>query len=185
MDAGFGGDGLAVRPLAGADIPLLARWRADPRVAEWYEGPRDEDGLRAKYVGNPARAHIAHAVVDQGGQPVGYVQWYPCPPEYLAGAGAAGEDGVWALDLHLAPEQIGSGLGPRIARLVAERLAATVARRVLIDPEAGNARAVRAYEKAGFAALRVLPGHVERAGERRDTLLMEWRRGGGAAAARG
>ncbi|HWL34758.1 MAG TPA: GNAT family N-acetyltransferase [Frankiaceae bacterium] len=168
------GDGFVLRLLTGADVPMLARWRSDPRVSRWVEGPADEEGVRAKYVANPARAHITHAVAERDGEPVGYVQWYPCPPEYLAAAGLTGEEGVWALDVHLAPERHDAGLGSRLVRLVASHLAATVARRVLIDPEAGNARAVRAYEKAGFRVVRPLPSYSVREGVARDNVLMAW-----------
>jgi aminoglycoside 6'-N-acetyltransferase len=143
-------------------------------VADWVEGPTDEAGVRARYVGNPARAFITHAVVEHEGEPVAFVQWYPCPPSYLAAARLTEDDGAWALDLHVAPEHQDRGLGSRLVRLVAGHLAATVARRVLIDPEAANARAVRAYEKAGFRTVRPLPSYAEREGVRRDHLLMEW-----------
>lgn len=168
------GDGFVLRLMTGDDVPLLARWRSDPRVACWIEGPADEDGIRAKYVGNPARAHITHAIAERDGEPVGYVQWYPCQAGYLAAAGLTGEDGVWALDVYLAPEHHDAGLGSRLLRLVASHLAGTVARRVLVDPEAANARAVRAYEKAGFLVVRPLPSYSVHDGVARDNVLMEW-----------
>ena len=143
------GDGLVVRALAGDDVPLLARWRADERIETWWEGPTDEAGVRAKYVGNAERAHITHAVAERDGVPVGYVQWYAAPE--------VGGVGAWAVDVHVDPDLIGSGVGSRLVRLVARHLRATVAERVVIDPAPHNARAIRAYEKAGFVALRETP----------------------------
>jgi ribosomal protein S18 acetylase RimI-like enzyme len=168
------GDGFVLRLFTEGDVPLLARWRSDLRIACWIGGPGDEEAIRAKYVANPARAHITHAIAERDGEPVGYVQWYPCQAEYLAAAGLTGEDDVWALDLYLAPEHHDSGLGSRLVRVVAGHLAATVARRVLIDPEAANARAVRAYEKAGFRVVRPLPSYSVREGVTRDNVLLEW-----------
>lgn len=149
----FAGDGFVVRELTGDDVPLLTRWRADERIATWWQdSPADEAGVRAKYVGNPERAHITHAIAERDGLPVGYVQWYAAP--------AVGGEGAWAIDVHVAPELIGSGLGSRLVRLVARRLLDTVAERVVIDPAPRNTRAIRAYEKAGFVALRETPEAV-------------------------
>jgi aminoglycoside 6'-N-acetyltransferase len=171
------GDGFVLRPFGPADVPLLARWRRDPAVVAWYgaDAPTDEESLAAKYVGNPARAHITHAVAEHLGEPAGFVQWYACQPPYLAAAGLPADDGAWAIDLHLAPELIGGGLGSRLVRLVAAHLTAGGVPRVLIDPEAANARAIRAYEKAGFVRVRDLPAYSTRDGVRRDHLLLEWR----------
>ena len=147
------GDGFVVRALTGDDVALLARWRADERIASWWHNsPTDEAGVRAKYVGNPERAHITHAIAERDGVPVGYVQWYAAP--------AVGGEGAWAIDVHVTPELIGSGLGSRLVRLVARHLRATVAESVVIDPAPHNARAIRAYEKAGFVALRETPEAV-------------------------
>jgi aminoglycoside 6'-N-acetyltransferase len=169
------GDGFVLRPFTGDDVPLLARWRSDQRVLRWVGGPVDAGEIRAKYVGNPARAHITHAIAERDGEPVGFVQWYPCQAGYLAAAGLTADDGAWALDVYLDPERHDAGLGSRLVSLVAAHLAATVARRVLIDPEAANARAVRAYEKAGFRVVRPLPSYSVREGVRRDNVLLEWR----------
>ena len=48
------------------------------------------------------------------------------------------------------PDMIGRGHGSVFLRLVAERLKVEGAPVVAIDPDADNARARRAYEKAGF-----------------------------------
>jgi aminoglycoside 6'-N-acetyltransferase len=170
------GDGFVLRLLTPDDAELLAEWRRHPDVRAWYEATDDAAAIRERYFA-PDRAYVTHTIAERDGEPVGYVQWYACEPEYLAAAHLTGEEGVWAFDMHLAPDRIGSGLGPRLARLVAEHLAATVARRVVIDPEQANTRAVRTYEKAGFRTVRVMPAYDTRAGVARDHLLMEWRPG--------
>ena len=45
----------------------------------------------------------------------------------------------------------------------------------MTDPVVDNVRAVRAYEKAGFVKVRVLPDHETLDGEPRDSWLMEKR----------
>jgi aminoglycoside 6'-N-acetyltransferase len=127
-------------------------------------------------VDEPGREHITQAIAERDGGPVAYLQWYPCEEEYLAAAHLTGEPDVWAIDMHLAPELVGSGLGAPLVRAVAAHLRATVARRAVIDPEVLNVRAIRAYEKAGFVTVRVMPDYCTREdGSTRDNLLMEWR----------
>jgi aminoglycoside 6'-N-acetyltransferase len=167
------GDGFVVRTLTPDDAELLAAWRRHPDVRAWYEATDDAAAIRERYFA-PERAYVTHALAERDGVPVGYAQWYPCEPEYLAAAGLVGEQGVWALDTHLAPERIGGGLGSRLVRLLVAHLVATGAERVVIDPECANARAIRAYEKAGFRPVRVMPDYDTRAGVVRDHLLMEW-----------
>jgi aminoglycoside 6'-N-acetyltransferase len=56
-----------------------------------------------------------------------------------------------AIDITLVGESIGKGLGPDSLRTIATYLFAERGHhRLTIDPAAANARAVRAYEKAGF-----------------------------------
>jgi aminoglycoside 6'-N-acetyltransferase len=73
-------------------------------------------------------------IVEEGGEPVGYLQTHP--------------DG---LDMFLIPAARGRGLGPDSARAMAEHLLAERGReRVRVDPYAWNEGAVRAWERAGF-----------------------------------
>ena len=48
------------------------------------------------------------------------------------------------------PDMLGRGHGSAFIRAFAERLLANGTPRIVIDPDPANARAIRAYEKAGF-----------------------------------
>jgi aminoglycoside 6'-N-acetyltransferase len=48
------------------------------------------------------------------------------------------------------PEMVGQGHGSGFIRAFIERLLADTTPRVVTDPDPENARAIRAYEKAGF-----------------------------------
>lgn len=81
------------------------------------------------------RSFLIHAQ----GIAVGYAQhWH-------AGADEGG------IDMVLATEARGRGLGPDAARTLITYLCKTLGwRRVTVDPSATNVRAVHAWEKAGF-----------------------------------
>jgi RimJ/RimL family protein N-acetyltransferase len=46
---------------------------------------------------------------------------------------------------------------------------------VTLDPLTTNARAIRAYEKAGFRTIKILPVHERHDGKKLDCFLMEYR----------
>jgi aminoglycoside 6'-N-acetyltransferase len=57
-------------------------------------------------------------------------------------------------DLFLEPAARGRGIGSAALRLLAEHVTITLRwPNVTLDPERGNARAIRAFTKAGFVAL--------------------------------
>jgi aminoglycoside 6'-N-acetyltransferase len=143
-----------LRPVRESDLGILSGWFADPRFVEWWDGqPLSRDQVAAKYLGR--RAGVAPFVVTEGGHEVGYAQW------------CVGGDEEGGIDLLLAPEAQGRGLGPDAAQALDEHLFQERNwTRVTVDPEARNTRAVRAWQKAGFKT-------VERRGQ---TLLMERKR---------
>jgi aminoglycoside 6'-N-acetyltransferase len=89
-------------------------------------------------------------IVSYEGRPFAYVQDYdvhawPQPHFNHLPAGSR------AIDTFIGePSMIGQGHGSAFLRLLAERLRAEGAPVVAVDPDAGNLRARRAYEKAGF-----------------------------------
>ncbi len=54
------------------------------------------------------------------------------------------------------PDMLDRGHGSAFIRVFAERLLANGTPRVVIDPDPTNARAIRAYEKAGFRGDRIV-----------------------------
>jgi len=47
------------------------------------------------------------------------------------------------------------------------------ARKIVIDPQARNLRAIRCYEKCGFRKVKLLPAHELRVGKMEDCWLMD------------
>lgn len=134
-------DGVLTRlvPTAEEDVDLLARWFACPDFVEhWGAVPISRDEVAEKYVGR-RRPRVESFLVLAQGTPVGYAQYWH----------ADGTEG--GIDMVLAPDARGRGLGPDAARALLAHVGGTLGwRRVTVDPERGNVRAVRAWEKAGF-----------------------------------
>jgi aminoglycoside 6'-N-acetyltransferase len=131
-----------------ADLPLLAGWLAAPHVAEWWT-----DGIEASL------AEIREAIdsidtepliVELAGRPIAYLQSYD---PHLEDDHPYQDQpfGTLGIDISIGPaEMVGIGHGSAIVRQFVEALFDEGAPRVVVDPHPDNARAIRAYEKAGF-----------------------------------
>lgn len=140
----------SLRPATEADLDLLAGWFADPAFVEWWGGrplPRAE--VAEKYAGRRAPG-VESYVVETGGEPIGYIQ------AWTDDGGASG-----GLDMVLVPARQGQGLGPDAGRALALELVARGWNPVTVDPALPNLRAIRAWEKAGFAVEGEWPDHPD------------------------
>jgi len=146
------------RPLTHADLPLLHDWLNRPHVAEWWEGPLSFEEVEQS-MGRDIDAPLIHPMlVYLDGVPVAFAQWYQvmgADPEWWTEETDPGARGI---DQFLAnAEQLGQGLGSTMVRqLVTELFSDPNVTKVQTDPAPSNARAIRAYEKAGFRREREL-----------------------------
>jgi aminoglycoside 6'-N-acetyltransferase len=142
-----------LRPADRGDVDRLVAWHADPEVARYWDG---ETFTPAEMEERLARDDVEAWIVEEAGEPVGYLQVHP-----------------EGLDMFLAPYARGRGLGPDAARAMAEHLTRDRGRsRVTADPYAWNESAVRAWERAGFVEV----SHHEAGGEyTAPWILMEFR----------
>jgi len=142
------------------DLPLVHEWHQRPHVARWWTARTTFEETEAHYVptieGTEPTQHYL-ALLD--GEPLGMIQTYLVSdyPDYAAlieeGEGTAG------LDLFIGEKaQTGRGLGTEmIGRFEEEIVFArpeTIA--CTADPDLDNTASVRAFEKAGFRAVREL-----------------------------
>ena len=151
----------AFAPLREGDLDLVRRWLLEPHVKRWWD-----DGVKTPYPDaviadyrdaiegkDPTYHYLAH--VD--GRPVGMLQHYRIgdDPDY-AGALALREDAI-GVDLFIGEaDLIGKGHGPAMLRQFLRDVAFPFhgIDVCVIGPSVKNVAAIRAYEKAGFRALK-------------------------------
>jgi aminoglycoside 6'-N-acetyltransferase len=128
------------------NLPLMARWLEQPHVSEWWHDPPGGFQLVSGDLDHP---DVAQFIVCAEERPFAYLQCYRLSA-VNKGLGPQPE-GTRGLDQFIGEaDMLGRGHGSAFVRDFADRLLATGTPRVVLDPEPGNARAIRAYEKAGF-----------------------------------
>ncbi|HEY8785842.1 MAG TPA: GNAT family N-acetyltransferase [Candidatus Limnocylindria bacterium] len=148
-------------PLSEDDLALVRRWLLEPHIKRWWnEGVKTPypdaaiEEYREAIQGKDPTYHYL-ALIDK--RPVGMFQHYKIAddPEYAA-ALALREDAV-GIDLFIGEvELIGLGHGPAMVRQFLRDVAFPFHGMdvCVIGPSVHNIAAIRAYEKAGFRALR-------------------------------
>jgi len=128
------------------DLPLMKRWLAMPHVTEWWGDAGEQYQLVSDDLEHPA---MDQYIVATDGRPFAYLQCYDLTA-WNSGFGTQ-PLGARGIDQFIGePDMIGHGHGSAFIRAFIDgRLAAGMPRAVT-DPDPANARAVRAYEKAGF-----------------------------------
>lgn len=135
------------RPVTSKDFVLLGRWLRQPHVAEWWDDAEQElAGIRE----HMDSVSVEPLIVELDGKPIAYLQSYD---PHLEDDHPYNDQpfGTLGLDLSIGePDLIGVGHGSALLRQFIDELFAEGTPRVIIDPDPANARAIRAYEKAGF-----------------------------------
>ena len=125
------------RPATLGDVELLVSWHADPEVSRYWD---DEIFTAEQVHENLARVDVDGWIVEDGGEPVGFLQsWWE-----------EGEPRRGGLDGFLVAGARERGVMPRAARALAESLLAAGWAEVTVDPYVSNEQAIRGFGKAGF-----------------------------------
>jgi diamine N-acetyltransferase len=148
---------LSLRDADAGELPLVAElagriWRAyyPPLIGE----AQTEYMLAQRYSPEALAAELeapGHvlAIAHLGGEPVGFANWF------------AADRGRIKLDkLYLLPDLHGRGLGQALLGLVVERARSVGATALHLAVNKGNARAIRAYERAGFSRIDSVVVHI-------------------------
>jgi aminoglycoside 6'-N-acetyltransferase len=139
-------------PMSRDHLPMIRRWLETPEVVRWWGDPDEQYELVSGDLDHP---DMDQFIVTLDQQPFGYIQcyalstWNQCfGPQPQATRG---------IDQFIGePAMIGRGHGSRFIRQFTGGLLASGIPRVVTDPDPDNARAVRAYAKAGFNSERVV-----------------------------
>jgi aminoglycoside 6'-N-acetyltransferase len=154
---------VTLRTATADDIPALASIRATPEVHRWWRGEGD---LASEVAADLADAGAQTLVVEHDGRVVGAIQWSAeTEPDYRHAS----------IDIYLDPKVHGRGLGADAVRTLARHLVAEQGfHRLVIDPAADNAAAIRCYSKVGFRAVGVMRKYERGSdGTWHDGLLMD------------
>jgi aminoglycoside 6'-N-acetyltransferase len=140
-------------PLSAADLGLLRRWLAAPHVAQWWGDPEHQFARVSADLGDAA---LEQYLVAREGRPIGYLQCYAVAAWPQAGLGSQ-PPGTCGIDQFIGePDMVNRGHGSAFIRTFIDGLFGKGTPRVLTDPDPANARAIRAYEKAGFRSERLV-----------------------------
>jgi aminoglycoside 6'-N-acetyltransferase len=135
------------RPMTVDDLPLIRRWLGEPHVVRWWGRADEQFDLVSADLDEPAMNQF---IVSREGRPFAYLQCYN--PGAWNGAGFGRQPtGTRGIDQLIGePDMLDRGHGSAFIRCFTERLLKEGTPRVVTDPDPANARAIRAYEKAGF-----------------------------------
>jgi aminoglycoside 6'-N-acetyltransferase len=133
------------------DARLLETWLRKPHVSRWWGDPAETAAEAAE-----PSAGGGEALITAGGMPVGYVRWQVPTRADLDAAGLH-EVPADVVDVDVAIGEagmLGRGVGSRALSLLCEQLFRGGASTIMSATSVANLRAVRAFEKAGFARRR-------------------------------
>jgi aminoglycoside 6'-N-acetyltransferase len=153
---------VTLRPARPEDVGRLMAIRATPEVHHRWGGDDLADELQADL----ADPDLQLLVIELEGRVVGAIQWSEEEDPMYRHAG---------MDLFLDPEEHGLGLGTDAVRTLARYLVDEVGHhRLVIDPAADNAAAIRCYAKVGFRPVGTMRRYeLGPDGTWHDGLLME------------
>jgi len=140
------------RAMTAADLPLVLNWLKQPHVVQWWGDTHEQFALVSGDLEVEAMDQFIVAVDDR---PFAYIQCYD--PEVWPDNGlGAHPKGTRGIDQFIGEaDMVDRGHGSSFIRAFIAQVLASGAPRVITDPDPDNKRAVRAYEKAGFA-----PAHL-------------------------
>lgn len=169
--------GLELRPLCGADIPLVEEWLNKEHVKRWYEIP--EMGVTIADWSAEIRAYkgeyrwITYLIVLLSGQPVGLCLYYKCTDSVGEDFGSLPLEGAYSIDYMIGEQScIGKGMGKEMINLLIEKIASLPdAVLVTADADRENRASVGVLTACGFETLEPQKGQFVRL----------WRTCGGAS----
>jgi aminoglycoside 6'-N-acetyltransferase len=158
---GISGRAVFLRSLGRDDLPMLCAWFANPAVFHHWGGkPLSDRDVEDRYFGG-RDDDLASLIVEANGCAVGYIQAW------------SADERSGGIDIVLLPDARGRALGVDAVRTLADWLRCDRHwERITVDPLAANARAIRAFEKAGFVKESEIPDAPEG-----PSLLMVYRAG--------
>ena len=159
-------------PVEAAHYPLLRGWLTEPHMREWWGEPDPELGYIRDMV--EGRDTTRPFLIALDAVPIGYIQYWFIGhhqnAEWIADHPWLAElpSDTVGVDLSIGhADKLAQGIGSAALTKFVAGLRAQGHTNIIIDPDPANARAVRAYRKAGFRPVPHLEGRTE------DVLIMQ------------
>lgn len=144
---------ITFKRMQSSDFKKIYDWIQQPHVSKWWSDPNDWSEFKLKFqrkLESPYRSCFIIYVDDTA---IGYIQSYAANkfPEW-----PSEQDGTYGMDLFIGEDDyIGKGYGSRIvAQFVQELFKSPKVERIIINPDINNSAAIKAYERAGFKAVK-------------------------------
>jgi RimJ/RimL family protein N-acetyltransferase len=139
---------IVLKPLQQSDLKLLVAWFALPHVREWWPDNLSAEQIAAKYCARIGSKDIVPMLIYADGKPIGFIQYCRATKEEWPDE----PEGTIGLDLFIGEsDYLGKGYGTTaIQTLITQLLTNPTVKRIIIDVDPNNTRAIRSYEKAGF-----------------------------------
>jgi RimJ/RimL family protein N-acetyltransferase len=149
---------LTFRPLQEKDLPLMHKWLNTPHVNEWWslEGNHHPSPGEVTAHYSPriaAEENVFCYIIGYNDEPVGMIQSYDLDREPEEKKAFGIEEKCTGIDIFIGEKDyVHKGLGSGIIQQFLKDIvfADPAVECAVIDPQAENKAAVRAYEKAGF-----------------------------------
>jgi aminoglycoside 6'-N-acetyltransferase len=137
------------RELTRRDLPMVRSWLEQPHWQAWWGEPDEEIGQIEAHIDSIS---VEPFIIEMDGKPIGYLQTYD--PHLEDDHPYADQPfGTLGIDLSIGEAaMLYKGHGSRALDAFADLMFSEGVLRLIIDPDPDNAAAIRAYEKAGFAA---------------------------------
>ncbi|QND51218.1 GNAT family N-acetyltransferase [Phyllobacterium sp. 628] len=138
------------RPVEPKDLKMILDWLAEPHVVQWWgDGPDEEYNSIVDHMDSIS---VEPFIIMLGDEPIGYLQTYD---PHLEDDHPYQDQptGTLGLDQFIGePGLVNLGHGSRLIDEFVSLLFEEGVPRVILDPDPANARAIKAYTKAGFIA---------------------------------
>jgi len=153
---------MELRPLGADDVDAVVALLGIPEVERWWNR-WDADRVRRELLDDDEATYFA---IDHDGRLVGVIGFYEEDDPDYRHAG---------MDIAVHPDMFGTGVALDALRTVSRMLIEERDHhRLIIDPNAANARAIAAYRKLGFRDVGVMRRYERNLeGEWTDSLLMD------------
>lgn len=144
------------KPLAEEHFEMLFHWLQRPHIRAWWDSEDNWEAFRirhSKMIENPL---VFPYIVFRNRVPIGYINyWFVEEDEDFKSqfpSNTVGTDQFIGI-----PDLLGKGIGSDFIRQFTEELLSKPnIGLVITDPDSRNTAAIRAYEKAGFAKIKIM-----------------------------